>query len=808
MENLGAEMPTAAKNRRQKKNTSSTTKPSSSKPKNAEQRLKQKLDEKKQREEEEQEAADKAEAEELKREGNELFKAGDNLGAIECFGAAIDLDPENHVLYSNRSAASLNLLRTRDAVADAEECVDIAPQWSKGYSRLGAALLADKQPEKAVAAYKKGLTIDNESPALKDGYVMAEAAVKELKRKQKEEAETERLEAEAKEANATMNAEPVIGIDLGTTFSCVAWWGPEGVEILTDDDGAKTVPSYVGWNPNGERMIGHRAKANAAKNVKSTIFDVKRIIGQRWGDEAVHKESKNMPFKIYEGAEKKPMIEVETREGELTQFSPEQISAMVLQRMKQIAEKRIGKPCKKAVITVPAYFNDAQRNATKAAGIIAGLDVLRIINEPTAAALAYGLDQSAEGNSAEGKNVLIFDLGGGTFDVSILSIQDGVFEVQATGGDTRLGGEDFDQTLVDHLFQEFKRKQNIEIKSDRDRRKLRAAAERCKRALSSGKSSKVEISIDGEEYSVMVEREKFENLNMTHFNKCMDTVKTVMKDAKVVASEIDDIVLIGGSTRVPMIQQLLSEHFGGRQLCRSINPDEAVAYGAAVQAAILSGVRHSACDDLVLVDVTPLSLGIEVEGRQMSIIIPKNTAIPCKRKDHYTTTENYEETIDCRIFEGERPCTDSNHLLGEFEISGIERAKKGEPDIEVTFSLDSNGILDVSAMDKKTGAQAKTQICNACKSLAPEEIARMVAEAEKFAKQDEEMRRKIDLKTELESGCYDIVDWSESTGKDTHSHTAQECLDWLEGLDVLGCNLASLEQRHREVSKILSELTK
>eukprot|EP00928_Gymnodinium_smaydae_P075157 TRINITY_DN58168_c0_g1_i1.p1 TRINITY_DN58168_c0_g1~~TRINITY_DN58168_c0_g1_i1.p1 ORF type:complete len:769 (+),score=189.85 TRINITY_DN58168_c0_g1_i1:54-2360(+) len=753
-------------------------------------RLQKKLQDKQLEKQKAEEEERLKEAEDFKNQGNALFTSGDMLGALDKFSEAIERDPKNHVLYSNRSGANLKLLRTRDAVSDAQTCTGLKPDWAKGWSRLGAALLADKQASAAVGAYKTGLKLEPANQALLEGLAAAEPAAKAEEEEAKKEAAAKTAEEDAERAaNGQKDVEPVIGIDLGTTFSCVAVWANDGVQILTDEDGLRTVPSYVGWTPAGERLIGHAAKSQAPKHTKSTAFDVKRIIGQRINDEAVQKEAKRFPFPIVEGDDKKPLVEMETRTGHTQRFAPEEISAMVLGRMKQIAEKSLGRPVSKAVVTVPAYFNDAQRQSTKNAGAIAGLEVLRIINEPTAAALAYGLDQSTD--SDKSSNILIFDLGGGTFDATVLNLEGGVFQVLATGGDTRLGGEDFDNAVVDFLVTEFKAKHKLELTEARELSKLKAAAERAKREMSASQSAKVELSVAGEEYTVDISRAKFEALNSKIFSRTLDTVKKVLGDAKVKPAEIDNIVLVGGSTRVPKIQELLSEYFGGRQLCRSINPDEAVAYGAAVQGAILAGVRHSLCDSIVLVDVTPLSLGIEVEGKHMSVIIPRNTKIPCRKTSKYTTTEDYQEQLDICIYEGERPSTKDNHLLGDFTISGIERAKREEPEIEVTFALDANGIMNVSARDKKTGADAQCTIANACKGLSQSEIERMIQEAERYAKEDAELVKKVQLKNDIQSLAFDIAD------KD--KHLSEETLDWLDSVELATCPMHTLEARMKEL---------
>lgn len=727
----------------------------------------------------------KAQAAKFKEEGNAAFAAGQWEAALGKFTEAIKVDPKDHVFFSNRSAANLQLRRTRDAVSDAEECVRLNPSWAKGYSRLGAALLADMQAVAGQAAYEKGLRIDPNNASLLEGLALAKpAAEAEVARLAEEKKQEEAANAPAPPASVSPEDTTVIGIDLGTTFSCVAVWRDGAAEILEDESGNRTTPSFVAFSEDGARLVGHEAKSQAAKNTRNTFYDIKRIIGQKFGEQKVREEVKRFPFEVLADEQTDdPKIVVDALGGK--QMPPEQMSALVLSHMKRLAETKLGHLVKKAVITVPAYFNDAQRQATKTAGAIAGLEVLRIINEPTAAALAYGLDKKDDGAVGAGVNVLIYDLGGGTFDVSILRIEQGMFEVKATGGDTHLGGEDFDNSVVEHLTSVLKEKHSTDVKSDpRLMRKLRTAVEKAKRTLSSGMSAQVEF----DDFSFELPRTKFESLNKATFDRTLDTVKKVLKDAKMEPADIDDVVLIGGSTRIPRIQEALTEYFGGKQLCRAINPDEAVAYGAAVQGAILSGARHAATQALLLVDVTPLSLGIEMEGKRFSVLIPRNTSIPCKKASTYTTTENYQESIDIAVYEGERPCIDGNRLLGQYTLHNIERAKKEEPQIEVTFALDANGILDVSARDKKTGARADCRIEGACKGLDPAEVQRMVQEAEQFASEDKEYHRQAELKLELQELAYDLIDKAESAGTvDAKTEKlANDCMEFLEGLQKLG----------------------
>jgi len=730
-------------------------------------------------------AARKARAQEHKQAGNEAFSAGNWLLAVTEFTAAIGEDPSDHVFFSNRSAANLKLLRTADAVADAEHCLRLSPEWVKGFSRLGAALWADRQLKEAVEAFDKGLKLDPEN----EGMIQSR---KDVVAELEKEAPAPEEKAEESAAPPTLEErEPVIGIDLGTTYSAEAVWDitAGGVRILADEGGNRTVPSYVAWGDDGERLIGHRAKAQAARVPKRTLFDVKRFIGSRAYEPAVQQEMKRLPFDIIKCDDDRLEIEVVTAEGVAPKrFAPEEVSAMVLGRMKEIAEKDLGREVKKAVITVPAYFNDAQRKATQAAGAIAGLEVLRIINEPTAAALGYGLDQKAGDDKAS--YVLVFDLGGGTFDVSVLHIEGGIVEVKATGGDTRLGGEDFDMCLTDWILGELKKKGHTA--DEKIRAKAKRAAENAKRGLSSNEVVEIELGelLSGEDGVLSVTRTQFEKLCAPFFTRTLDTVKNVLKDAKLQGPDIDDIVLVGGSTRVPCIQKMLMDFFGGKTLCKSINPDEAVAYGAAVQGAILSGVRLSNSTELLLIDVTPLSLGLETEGKHHSIIIPRNTQVPCTKESTYTTTENYQEAIDVRVFEGERPCTDGNHLLGSFTVTGIERAKQGEAQVVVRFALDANGVLNVSAMDKKTRATNKCTINNACKSLDPAEIKRMLNEAEAMKSNDADYAEKLEIKSAIEEAAYNLGD--------------EECdrvLEWLAELNLSNASKSELERKLKQVER-------
>jgi len=796
------------------------------------------------------------------------------MKAIECFTKAILLDASNHILYSNRSGAYLAQGNAEDAVSDARECVKLSPQWAKGYSRLGAALVAQSNFTEGVKAYSQGVQLDPTNTQMLSAMVQAQQAAANKSGQAKKDVDEDGLgdaeNAQAK-AKADEKSEAIIGIDLGTTYSCVGVWEHDHVEIIANSEGSRTTPSVVSFSDE-DRLIGLAAQSQAAGNPTNTIFDAKRLIGRSIKEPVVVEDIKRFPFKVLPGTDgETPSIEVQYQ-GKARRFAPEEISAMVLQKMKQTAETYLGKPVTKAVVTVPAYFNDAQRKATKNAGAIAGLEVKRIVNEPTAAALAYGLDKKAQedaenaakvseggadasedagedendekapkfGDKAKNKakkdkgdkkkkemakSVLIFDLGGGTFDVSLLTIDDGIFEVKATGGDTHLGGEDFDSAICDYIVAEFTKKNKkaldaMAISGEthaggkpkgnpsndmRAMRRLRTAAERGKRMLSASTQTSIDIDsfYEGIDLQIMVTRAKFEDLNNHYFQRTIETVKAVLKDAKCQPEEVADVVLVGGSTRIPKVQTLLSEYFGGKELCKSINPDEAVACGAAVQGAILSGARNAQTASLVLVDVTPLSLGIETEGKVMSVVIKRNTPIPVRKTKTFTTTDDYQEAVDVDVYEGERAVTEGNNHLGHFVIRGIERAKRGVPQVDVTFDIDANGILNVSAMDQTTKAVGSVTISNSVGHLSADQIESMVQDAERLKSEDAERLKRIEAKNELETAIYHAREAASQRDSPRLQAVCEEVQSWLEGNDIASTPASKFKAKTSEVERAI-----
>ncbi|CAM9727323.1 unnamed protein product [Ectocarpus sp. 6 AP-2014] len=613
------------------------------------------------------------------------------------------------------------------------------------------------------------------------------------------------------EDTTTTAVAPFIGIDLGTTYSCVGVVQNGRVDIIPNDQGNRITPSYVAWDSvNGERLIGDAAKNQATVNPENTVFDIKRIIGRQFDEKSVQADAKLFPFKVV-SQDRQAAVEVEVGGSKKT-FAPEEISAMVLLKMKETAEDFLGQQVSNAVITVPAYFNNAQRQATEDAARIAGLTASRIINEPTAAALAYGMDKK----SSQEKNILVYDLGGGTFDVSLLTIDDGVFEVLATNGDTHLGGEDFDQRVMQYFIKLFNRKTGTDITGDvKATQKLRREVERVKRVLSSQHQARVEIEslVDGHDLSETLTRARFEELNIDLFKRTLAPVQRALKDADLDMSEVHEVVLVGGSTRIPKVQELLKDLFNGKEPSRGINPDEAVAYGAAIQGDIIGG--GSLEGEVVVLDVIALSQGIETVGGMMTNIIPRNSVVPTKKTKVFSTYQDNQPAVLVKVFEGERAMTKDNHVLGKFELTGLPPAPRGVPQIEVTFEVDVNGILQVSARDTGSGRSEKIVVTGDTGRLSPEEIERMVQDAEEYREDDRLIKERTDAKNSLEGYLYNLKNLLEDDGggvaskisdadREELESTINEALDWLD--ETPNAETEQFQSRMKDIEQIANPI--